>query len=67
MSIHGLFFFVFEKLADRFRRKRQYTGRGNDVRERGKEEKGGLRGAFGSTCTILAMSRGLKAMDWHKV
>ena len=23
-----------------------YTGRGNDVRERGKEEKGGLRGAF---------------------
>ena len=33
----------------------------------GRKRKEGCVARVGSTCAILALSRGLKAMDWHKV
>ena len=38
-----------------------YTGRGNDVRERGKEEKGGLRGAFWFNMYYISHVEGLES------
>jgi hypothetical protein len=33
----------------------------------GRKRKEGGVARVGSTCAILALSKGLKAMDWHKV
>jgi len=52
---------VFSLVGGRVSEGGTYTGRGNDVRERGKEEKGGLRGACWFNMCYISPVEGLES------
>ena len=52
---------VFSLVGGRVSEGGTYTGRGNDVRERGKEEKGGLRGACWFNMCYISHVEGLES------